>query len=449
MMLEGDVTISKLLWHYGINYDNFSFEQKEVLEGQGVITNIKHILDFLINEVGVEAKKIEKCPSVLYLNTDCVRTNYENLINFGINKDKIEGCLHILSSEPYVIQNTFKYIRDNYGMETFNKNVSILGVPTRRIIEIEEKFGNRLSKQAILSAAITTLRMAELSTILMICEEKGVEVTGSFFQKGVGQIGEIINIFQSAGVEVCGSAFRKNAYEVKRIIDICKEKNVEITGSVFLKDSFEVDKIIDTCRKHNIPISGSVFRRDALEIEDIVAVCNELGIEVSGTVFLRKADEIRKIHDVCSKYGIELTATVFKKSALEIEEIVQVCERYGLEVTGTLFKKSASSLEKSMKYVKENYGGIYMVPLIVVTDFNHLQKVFPYLEKKGTLSAVVDSPAILTLKYDEMLEREKVISSIGQEDVINGRFNSIYGLSRKLYDKKLTEIELGKGVINK
>ena len=172
MRLEEDVTISNLLWHYGINYDALDFDQRDSLERQGNITDIKRTLDFLINEVGVDAKKIEKCPSILYLNTNCVKPNFERLMQLGINKEKIVGCLHILSSEPHVIANTYKYVSDNYGVETFNKNVSILGVPTRRIIEIEEKFGNRLSKQAILSAAITTLRTAELSTILMICEER-------------------------------------------------------------------------------------------------------------------------------------------------------------------------------------------------------------------------------------------------------------------------------------
>ena len=449
MILEDDISISRLLWQYGLDYNNLTDEQRDALEGQGDISDIRRTLEFLINVVGVEPQKIEKCPSVLYLNTNCVKGNFEKLMELGINREKVIGCLHILSSEPHVLSDTYEYVSENYGVETFNKNVSILGVPVGRIKDIESKFGKSLSKQAILSAAITTLRPAEISTILMICGEKGVEVTGSFFQKGVGEIGEIINIFQEYGIEIAGSAFRKSSYEVKKIISICKAKGVEVTGSVFLKDGDEVSKIIDTCRRRNIPITGSVFRRDASEIDDIVDVCSELGIDVSGTVFLRNADEIRRIHTVCQKYGITMTASVFKKSASEIEEIAKVCEKYGLDVSSTLFKKSAGSLEKSMEYVQKNYGNNYMTPLIVITDANHLQKVFPYLDNKGTLPALIASPAILTLKYDEILERERLISAIGESDVINGRFNPIYGLSKKRYEEKTKEIETTIGVIAK
>ena len=441
MMLEEDITISSLLNQYGINFDSLNDEQKDHLCKQGVIPDVKRTLEFLVNVIGVNPKKIEKCPSVLYLNTNCVKKNFQRLVELGINREKIIGCLHILSSEPGVIDSTYEYVSEHYGVETFNKNVSILGIPVSRIRDIESKFSSRLSKQAILSAAITTLRIPEINTILMVCEDKGVEVTSSFFQKGVGEIGDIVRVFQEEGIEINGSAFRKKSHEVRKIINVCKRKGVEVTGSVFLKDGDEVEKIIDACRRHNIPISGSVFRRDAKEIDDIVEVCSELGIAISGTVFLRDATEIRRIHDVCSLYNIPISANIFKKSADEVEDIVNVCKKYGLDVTSTLFKKSASSLEKSMEYVSENYGKTYMTPLIVVTDVNHLQQVFPYLDDKGTLPAVIVSPAILSLKYDELIERERVISIIGEDDVVNGRFNPIYGLSKKRYAAKVEQLE--------
>lgn len=446
-MIQEDISVSKLLKNYGVNYSSFDNDTKDMIESSSDIKVMTRALEFLVNIVGVSPKRIEKCPSVLYLNPGCLKENYEELINRGINREKIIGCLHILSSEPGIISETYEYVSKNYGVGTFNKNVSILGVPVSRIQEFE-RFSSRMSKSAILSAAITTLRPAEVSTILGICEKYGVEPSGSFFQKGVGEITEIVKICLENNLEVSGSMFRKSSFEIRRIINICREKNVEITGSVFLKGAEEVGKIIDTCRKHNIPITGSVFRRDSDEIEDIVKVCDELGIPISGTVFLRDADEIRRIHAVCSKYGVELSANVFKKSADEIEEIVKVCQKYGLDITATLFKKSASSLDKSMKFVSENYGRSYLTPLIVVTDANHLKKVFPYLDSRGTLEAVIASPAILGLKFEELIEREKLIESIGEDDVVKGRFNPIYGLSRKKYEEKKEHIQT-KGVVVK
>lgn len=446
-MISKEVSLSKFLKDHGVDYSSIDTEAQESLEKEGDLLKMTKALEFLIHVVGVPPKRIEKCPSVLYLNPNCIKSNYEELINRGINKEKIIGCLHILSSEPGVIRETYDYVSNNYGVETFNKNVSILGVSVSRIKEME-RFKGKMSKSAILSAAITTLRPAEVGTILSICEEYGVEVSSSFFQKGVAEITEIVKICKDNNLEVSGSMFRKSSFEIRKIINICNEKGVPITGSVFLKGSEEVSKIIDTCRKYNIPITGSVFRRDAEEIDEIVDVCLELGIAVSGTVFLRDAEEIRRIHTVCQKYGIEISANVFKKSADEIEDIAKVCEKYGLDVTATLFKKSAGSLDKSMSYLSENYGRSYLTPLIVVTDSNHLKKVFPYLDSRGTLPAVVTSPAILGLKFEEILEREKLIASCGESDIVKGRFNPIYGLSRKKYDEKKKEIEL-RGVVSK
>lgn len=443
-MITEEISVSRLLTNYGIDYSALDDEAKEAVEKQGDVKVMTKALEFLVNIVGVSPKRIEKCPSVLYLNPSVLKTNYETLINKGINREKIIGCLHILSSEPGIIKDTFDYVAENYGVETFNKNVSILGVPVGRIKELE-RFKGRMSKSAILSVAITTLRPAEVSTILGVCEEYGIEASGSFFQKGVGEITEIVKICKDYGIEVNGSMFRKSSFEIRKIINVCNEKGVPITGSVFLKDSLEVGRIIDKCREHNIPITGSVFRRDAVEIDAIVEACGELDIPISGTVFLRDADEIKRIHAVCTKYDIPISANVFKKSADEIEEIVKVCQKYGLDVTATLFKKSAGSLDKSLGYVQDNYGRTYMTPLIAVTDKNHLQKVFPYLDSKGTLPAVVVSPAILGLKFDELLERERLIETIGEKDVVNGRFNPIYGLSKRKYDEKKKAIQL-KGV---
>lgn len=444
MILDGK-SVSQVLEDYGLNYSFLDNDQKELLEKYVGSKTVTTALDFLINVLGVSPKRIEKCPSVLYLNPTELKNNYEELINRGINKEKIIGCLHILSSERGVIAETYDYILDNYGVETFNKNVSILGIHVKRIKELEKAFGTRMSKQALLSAAITTLRIPEINSILNICETRGISVSGGFFQKGVGEINEIINICTDNNVEITGSVFRKSSDELRKIIEVCKEKNVEITGSVFLKDAVEVGNIIDTCRKHNIPISGSCFRRDADEIDDIVDVCNELGISISGTVFLRNADEIRKIYNICTKYGIAISANTFKKSADEICDIVNVCRKHNVDVTATMFKKSASSLDKSLTYVSESFGRSYMIPLIITVEKNHLQKVMPYLASKGTVEALISSPAILGLKFEEILEREKMVQAVGESDVVNGRFNSIYGLSRKHYEAKKKVVQ-AKGV---
>lgn len=444
-----DSLLSELFKCYGIDYNFLDNDQKDLLKKNTNFEQMEKKLAFLFNVLGTSPKKIEQCLSVLYFDGGDFEKNYKLLLDRGINKEKIVGCLHILNTPSQILVETYDYIADNYGVEVFNKNMSILAVPVSRIVELENAFSDRVSKMVILSAAITTLRVPEISSILSVCQQNGIEVTSSFFQKGFGEISSIISVCKENGVKVVSSMFKKNADEVESIINICKNNGIEVTGSVFAKGPSELEKIIETCRRHNIEISGSVFRRDAEEIEEIVKVCKECGIKVSGTVFLRRADEIRKIYDVCRKYDVPMSANVFKKSADEIEAIVKVCEKYKVDVSTSLFSKSAGSLEKSIKYIKDNYGDLYITPLVLVTDVNHLKKVFPYLENKGTLSAVISTPAILSLKFDEILEREKFISSLGQEQVVSGKFNSIYGLSRKRYEIRKNEIANKKGSVGK
>ena len=50
---------------------------------------------------------------------------------------------------------------------------------------------------------------------------------------------------------------------------------------------------------------------------------------------------------------------------------------------------------------------------------------------------MLNSPGILALTMDEIIERRAYIESCGLENVCDGKFNSIYGLSRKKYIEKV------------
>lgn len=444
-----DTVLSSVLLKYGIDYSSFTEEQKDALRAQGDYSKVVDALKFLVDDLGIDKKNIEKCPSVLYFHPEFLEENYNYLVGKEINKGRIEKCLHVLSCVPSDLKATYQYVADNYGKDTFNKNITILSTDVDRIKDIEERFSRRMSKSAILTVANTTLKYAEINSILTVCEKNGVEVTGSFFRRGIEELKEIISICQKENIKITGSIFRKSSQELKSIINVCKSKGVPIISSMFLKDSVEISKIIDICRENNIEITGSVFRRTSSEIQDIISVCGELNIEISGTVFLRDADEVRKIVQVCAKYGVPLKANIFKKSALEIEEIIEVCKKHGVEVSGSMFSKNASSLDKSMSYLEENYGKDYLTPLIVIIEKSHLERVFPYLEKKGSLAAVITTPVVLSLKYDELIEREQFIKRIGEADVVKGKFNTIYGLSRKRYKERVNSSEFSEGGNNK
>ena len=219
---------------------------------------------------------------------------------------------------------------------------------------------------------------------------------------------------------------------------MCRENNIPITGSVFLKTSEEIEKIIKVCIENNIPVTGNVFKKPAEEIEKIIKVCRENNIPIAGSVFKKPAEEIEKIIKVCKKNNIPVTGNVFLNTAEDIEKIIKVCRENNIPITGSVFLKTSEEIEKSIDYIKENYGQVYLTPLIINKNVEHLKNVLPYLESLGVLPYVVKSASILTLTLDEIKERKDFVESNNDTLVLqNGRFNSIFGVSRANY-KKLT-----------
>ena len=115
-----------------------------------------------------------------------------------------------------------------------------------------------------------------------------------------------------------------------------------------------------------------------------------------------------------------------------------MCIENNIAITGSVFIKTSEEIEKSINYIKENYGQAYLKPLIINKNVEHLKNVLPYLESLGVLPYVVKSASILTLTLDEIKERKDFVESNNDTLVLqNGRFNSVFGLSKANY-KKLT-----------
>ena len=104
-------------------------------------------------------------------------------------------------------------------------------------------------------------------------------------------------------------------------------------------------------------------------------------------------------------------------------------------------KKDASSLRESIGYVKRTYGDGFLLPLIVSRSKSYLEEVLPYIDSRGELEVLKTSASILSLKMEEIKERESFISRIGEDNIKDGRFNSIYGLSKKKYLEKVKQYQ--------
>ena len=406
---------------YGLDSKKLIKNNENVLE-KADYNSICYVLDFLRDTLKVTPNNIEKCPSILYLKIEAIKENWKFLNEKKINTRDVETCLHILSTDPEQLKKTYEYVsaENRYGKKYIEQITTILRVSVERIQEIEEKCPE-LTRENILSAAIS--------------------------RKGVDEIKEIVRVCQKNEVKVTDGVFRRSATEIREIIRICQENGIEIIGSVFRRTATEVEEIVEICKKNGIKITGSIFLRRTSEIKEIVKVCKDNGIEVIGSVFYKTADEIKEIVKVCQENEIEITGSVFRRTATGIKEIVKVCKENGIEVTGSVFTKNSKQLKENIEYIKQNYGEEYLTTLIVSKNLKHLQRTLPYLQSIGALETTKTSASILLLTLEEIKERQAFIKNIGETIVIDGKFNRIFGMPKKRYQKKVKEYEEKKKII--
>ena len=508
--------LDSLLKKYGIDASKILSKNDTILD-RGEYQDIDKTLDYLINELGINSKNIEKCPSIMYFDVDNIRRNYEFLIKQGVNISSIETALSILNTEPNILKETYYYVLDNYGKEYINKSTTILRVPVSRIIAIERILGNKslirsaacswnstdeiekiiavcqknsipvtcgvfrrtaneieeivsvckksnipiassmfkktaneiekiiaiCKKNDILPVGGVFLRTAnEIEEIVSVCKKSNIPIVGTMFHKTVDEIEKIIVVCKNNNISITSTLFLKTADEIERIVAICKKNNVSITGNIFLKPADEIEEIVSVCKKNDIPITGNVFHRTANEIEQIIAVCKESNVPITGSMFLKALGEIRKIIMICKKNDIPITGGVFLKTADEIKRIVTICNENIISITGSVFYRTSDELEESIEYVKSIYGEAYLKPLIVNKNVEYLKVVLPYLDTLNVLPVVIKSASILSLTLDEIIDRKEYIDSHNGELVLpNGRFNSIFGLSRANYRKLIGKKE--------
>ena len=133
----GEYTLKILCDKYNISSENVINKNNNILT-YGEYLDIDKTLNYLINELKVSKKNIEKCPSILYRNVDAIKKNIDYLKQQNVSFSSIESCLHILSTEPINLKDTYKYIEENYGIEAINRNTSALSCNKELIIEVEK-----------------------------------------------------------------------------------------------------------------------------------------------------------------------------------------------------------------------------------------------------------------------------------------------------------------------
>ncbi len=169
----------------------------EQLLSRGEYQEIDDTLDYLINELHIDRKNIEKCPSVMYYSVDNIKKNAGFLKNSKVNFDKVEKCLHVLSTDNDELVKTYNYVLTNYGVDTINETVSVLAVESNRIITIENLNIPRIKKKDIITISIGRNEISDIKDILQSEEFKNHPDLFTSTVLVQGNLKEIKDILQS------------------------------------------------------------------------------------------------------------------------------------------------------------------------------------------------------------------------------------------------------------
>ena len=186
--------LEELLKKYNININVASNEQ---LLSRGEYQEIDDTLDYLINELHIDRKNIEKCPSVMYYSVDNIKKNAVFLKNSKVSFDKVEKCLHVLSTDNDELVKTYNYVLTNYGVDIINKTVSVLSIPTSRIITIENLNIPRIKKKDVITISAGRNKISDIKDILQSEEFKAHPDLFTSTVLAHGNLKEIKDILQS------------------------------------------------------------------------------------------------------------------------------------------------------------------------------------------------------------------------------------------------------------
>lgn len=132
----GEYTLKLLCDKYKLSSDKLVTKNNNILSS-GEYNEIDDTLNYLINDLNINVKNIEKCPSILYRDVKQIKENINFIKSKSLSFSNIESCLHVLSTESDELKKTYDYVFKNYGLQAIEKITSILSVPVDIINDVE------------------------------------------------------------------------------------------------------------------------------------------------------------------------------------------------------------------------------------------------------------------------------------------------------------------------
>ena len=371
----GQYTLMMLCEKYGISSDKLVNKNNNILT-YGEYQDIDSTLDYLVNILKISSNNIEKCPSILYRNVNNIRENVNFIRNCNIHFSNIESCLHVLNSEPFELKMTYKYVKENYGLDIINRITSILSVPKDIIKNVEKLNIPFTNKNGNLSVAV------------------GIEW-------GSTNLEEIKKIIQSEEFKEYPEMFTSTTLahaKFEEIQKIIKSKEFEAHPELFTSETLayakfeEIQKIIQSkeCETHPELFTSQTLARAKFEEIQKIIKSDEFKAHpemfTSTTLARAKLEEIQELLQMdCwndKRYSGLLTSSIVAKSKsmiLKLPFLFRLAEENNIDnfLNTSFLLFSPSQNYALIQYLKENN-----LPLIIDGKLNPIFGKQPGLLKK-------------------------------------------------------------------
>ena len=400
-MIE-EYSLKLLCDKYGVSKENIVNKNNNILS-EGEYEDIDKTLDYLISELKVSKTNIEKCPSILYRNVNAIKNNIDFLKQKDVSFSSIESCLHVLSSEPNDLKDTYDYVEENYGVESINKNTSVLSCDKDLVIAVE-KLG--LDKKQNLTIAVNVeFGFTTLDEVKNLLNSEGYKLYPDLFTSTTlahAKIEEIQKMIQSKEYKEHPELFTSTtlAYgKIKDIQEMINSKEFKEHPELFTSEVLahaKIKGIQEMIRSEEFKEYPELFTSQTLsraKIEDIQEIINSKEFKehpelfTSQTISHAKIEDIQKLlempywNDI--RYKDLLTSSVAAKSKQMITKLpvlFKMAEYY--KIDGYL-NTSFLLFSPSQNFALINYLNDNNMPLIENDKLNMVFGKQPgFLKKK-------------------------------------------------------------------
>ena len=400
----GEYTLKLLCDKYKLSSDKLVTKNNNILSS-GEYKEIDDTLNYLINDLNINVRNIEKCPSILYRDVKQIKENINFIKSKSLSFSNIESCLHVLSAESYELKKTYDYVFKNYGLQAIEKITSILSVSVDIISDVESLnigFTNPIGNLAI--AAGVGFGSTNINEVSKILQSKEYQEHSELFTSTTlahATLEDIQKILQSKEYQEHPELFTSEVLAKAKLEDIQKilqskeyQEHPELfTSTTLAKAKLEdIQKILQSkeYQEHSELFTSTTLAK--AKLEDIQKIIQSKEYQEHPEMFTSQVLAKAKLEDIQKllqlpywndeKYERLLNSSVIanSKSMLKkLPNLIRMAEYYEIDefINSGYLKSSPSQNFALINYLLENN-----IPLIVNNKLNSVFSITSGVLKK-------------------------------------------------------------------